>query len=112
MPDGRAFTAFLNDEFLRQIQPNIGIVGGYLKLQVGDDMLTIEDVLYRHVRCHLLHEAGVSPQLCFVGPATGFSLSYENGKVQLGYGAVEILIRIVRETPEHKADSLQPSLPT
>lgn len=99
-PDGKAFKKFLKDEFLRKIGPNVGIIGGYTKVQLGGKLVEIEDILYKHVRCHLLHEAQLSPQLCFVGPATGFSISYEDGKLQLGRGVIEILMRIVREAPE------------
>jgi len=102
--DGKAFKEFLKDEFLKKLQPNISIIGGYLKMQIGGETLTIEDVLYKHVRCHLLHEAELSPQLCFVGPAMGFSISYENGKLQLGHGVVEIFMRIVREAPEYEGN--------
>jgi hypothetical protein len=105
--DGKAFKAFLKDEFLKNIQPNISIIGGYLKVQISDEVLTIEDILYRHVRCHLLHEAQLSPQLCFIGPATGFSISYENGKLQLGRGVVEVFMRIVREALEYEGNQLQ-----
>ena len=105
--DGKAFTAFLKDEFLRKIQPNISIIGGFLKVQIGGEMLTIEDVLYRHVRCHLMHEAQLSPELCFVGSDTGFSISHKNGQLQLGRGVVEIFMRIVREAPEYEGAKLQ-----
>ncbi|MFZ3208726.1 MAG: hypothetical protein WA140_07805 [Geobacteraceae bacterium] len=71
------------DEFLRKIQPNVSIIGGFLQVQIGGAMLTIEEVLYKHVRCHLVHEAQLSPELCFVGPDTGFSISYTNFKSKM-----------------------------
>ena len=99
--DRRAFVAFLKDEFAENIQPNVAIIGGYFKVHLGGQLIEIEEILYKFVRCHLLHEADVSPQLCFVEPAEGLSISYaDDGRLQIGKGVIEILVRIVREAPE------------
>jgi hypothetical protein len=100
--DAQAFTQFLKDDFLKKIQPNISILGGGLKVLYEGKLVDIEPILYKYVRCYLLHEAEIAPKLRILGSDLGFSISYDSGVLEIGWGVVEILTRIVKEAPENQ----------
>lgn len=98
--DRNAFESFLKDDFGRKIQPNISIRGGYIKVAFVDRTETLEHILYKFVRCNLMHEAGIPPEITFL-PIDGFHLAPRGTTLEIGYGVIEILIRIVKEAPEN-----------
>ena len=103
LPDNFAFKSFIRDE--------MGTVTGGPKHNVafpfkGNDKTPLEDILYHHLRCQLLHEGEMPESIVFT------ELLVENGRVMnvlrlrdpLGFpeGWVFNLARAVREAPENK----------
>jgi hypothetical protein len=98
--DREAFERFLRDDFNRKIQPNISIRGPFQVTYNGEPH-TLEHVLYKFVRCELIHEAGLPPNIRFVPPAEGFHLRVQQDRLEMGFGVIEILVRLVKEAPEN-----------
>lgn len=99
--DNKAFTKYLKDDFSRKIQPNMSITGGYIKIHYNGEMVDIETLIYKSLRCYLFHESEIGPKIVFTEPDSGFSISYNGENLVLGWGIIEILMRIVIESPEN-----------
>jgi hypothetical protein len=62
MPDNKAFKTFIRDE-----QPKILGTSdtGQILIPVGGRGMTLEDILYRRLRCELLHEGEMPEEIVF-----------------------------------------------
>lgn len=99
--DGDAFKQYLKDEFLPNLQPNISIKGGFFRVPYKGKAIDIETLLYKYIRCHYIHQSELAPNIVFSGPETGFNISSDENNLILNWGVIEILVRIVVESPEN-----------
>lgn len=98
-PDWDAFETFVRDEFGRGLGDNITL-RGVLKVFIGGKMETIEHILYKFLRCELIHTGSVPAVFTFV-PGDGIHLAPQTDTLVLSYGIVQALIRMVRNAPEN-----------
>jgi len=93
----------LRDDFFRQLQPNLTVIlGGGLYVSYRGGQVEFFELLYKYVRCYLIHEGEVAPNIVFRGEPIGFSISTDGDDLVLGHGTIEILLRIVRNAPENR----------
>lgn len=104
LSDRQAFETFLANDF----GPSIGIIGGYIKIAYRGEMHTMEHILYKFLRCNLLHEAEAPPDIVFLPPESEVFINPQGDKLRLNYSLITQLINVIKVAPENKAVFTQP----
>ncbi len=100
--DGNAFKTFILDEMEK-------ITGGP-KYKVafpfqGNAETPLEDILYIHMRCHMMHEGEISPSITFTEPVARDGKSFSMLRLSDPLGFPEFwmwnLARVVAQSPEN-----------
>jgi len=101
--DGNSFKTFLLDEMDK-------ITGG-MKYNVafpfqGRDKVPLEDILYVHLRCHMVHEGETSPAITFTEPVMSDGKSLSVLRLTNPFGLPEFwlwnMARVVVQAPENR----------
>lgn len=101
--DGNSFKTFMLDE--------MGKITGGMKYNVafpfrGNDKTPLEDILYTHLRCHMVHEGETPPTITFTEPVIEDGKSYSVLKLTDPFGFPEFwmwnMARVVAEAPENR----------
>jgi hypothetical protein len=101
--DGTAFKSFLLDDMDK-------ITGG-MKYNVafpfrGKDKVPLEDILYAHLRCHMVHEGETPLTINFTEPVVKDGKSYSVLRLKDPFGIPEMwlwnLARVVAQAPENR----------
>ena len=101
--DGTAFKTFILDEMEK-------ITGG-AKYNVafpfqGNATTPLEDILYSHLRCHMIHEGETPPTITFTEPIVEGGTSFSVLKLSDPLGFPEFwmwnLARVVAQVPENR----------
>jgi|SRR5215213_5447832 len=95
------FEKLLAKDFGPNLGSNVAIKGGFIKVSYKGQLHTVEHIFYKFLRCELLHEADVPPDIEFVDPATGILFAPRGSTLVMGYHLIESLIRVVKKAPEN-----------
>jgi hypothetical protein len=95
------FEKLLAEDFGPNLGANFAIKGGFIKVPYKGQQQTVEHIFYKFLRCELLHEADIPPDIEFVDPATGILFTSRDGTLVMGYHLIESLIRAVKRAPEN-----------
>ena len=99
--DRAGFEKLLAEDFGPNLAANIKIISGGIKIQYQGQLQTVEHILYKYLRCNLLHEAELPPDIEFVSPETGIIFAPGDGKLVMGYQLIQSLVLIVKNAPEN-----------
>ncbi|HKR59487.1 MAG TPA: hypothetical protein VJS64_07110 [Pyrinomonadaceae bacterium] len=95
------FEKFLAKDFGPNLGANFAIKDGFIKVPYKGQQQQVEHIFYKFLRCELLHEADVPPDIEFVDPTTGILFTSRDGTLVMGYHLIESLIRVVKRAPEN-----------
>jgi hypothetical protein len=95
------FEKLLAEDFGPNIGENFGIRGGYIAISYQGEMHKIEHIMYKFLRCSLLHEAAAPPDIEFVSPTVGITFGPRGDSLIMNYGLIQTLIRVVKNAPEN-----------
>jgi hypothetical protein len=101
--DSNSFKTFLLDEMEK--------VTGGMKYNVAfpfgaKDKVPLEDILYVHLRCHMVHEGKTPPTITFTEPVIEDGKSYSVLRLRDPFGLPEFwlwnMARVVAQAPENR----------
>lgn len=93
--DSDAFTSFLSEEL-----PKVMGVGK-LTVKFRDEMILLQDLLYKFVRCNLTHEAELPKDIFFV-QGNELTVSVDDDKITFSDRLIDILAQTVCDADENK----------
>jgi hypothetical protein len=93
--DGDAFTSFLGEELTKVLR-----IGTY-NVKFRSEMITLQDLLYKFVRCNLTHEAILPNDIIFEKGDT-MKVSVDDNKITFSDRLIEILAQTVCNAEENK----------
>jgi hypothetical protein len=93
--DREAFTCFLKEEF-----PKIIRFTSAISVRFRGEILRIEDLLYKFVRCELAHEAELPEDVYFM-PGDQIAFCFDDNKLGISEKMIEVLLTAVTRAPEN-----------
>jgi len=94
--DREAFTSFLAEEI-----PKIVKFTNSISLRFRGEILRLEDILYKFVRCELAHEAELPEDVYFM-PGDKIAFCFDDNKLGFSEKVIEVLLTIVTRASENE----------
>ena len=92
--DGDAFTSFLAEELPKVIRV------GQFNVKFRNKMITIQDLLYKYIRCNLSHEAELPEDIKFE-KSDGLSVNVEDDCITFSDKLIDVLATVVGNAEEN-----------
>lgn len=107
--DREAFEAFLGEEMVNMFKAQ------NCNVRIRGNLVPLQEVLYKWVRCQLVHEAAVPEAVRFIrsGPTTSRILKVGPTGIELSHGWLQAFIDVVAAAPQNKDEfGDPPEVPT
>ena len=95
--DGEAFTSFLTEEL-----PKVIRVGKFV-VKFRNEMILLQDLLYKFVRCNLTHEAELPEDIKFV-QSEGLSVKVDDDCITFSDRLIDVLATVVSNAEENSEE--------
>ncbi len=92
--DGDAFTSFLGEELTKVLR-----IGTY-NVKFRGEMITLQDLLYKFVRCNLTHEAVIPDDIVFE-KGDALKVSVDEGCITLSDRWIDVLTTVITNAEEN-----------
>lgn len=93
--DGEAFTSFLAEELTKVLRI------GQFNIKFRDEMITLQDLLYKFVRCNLTHEAILPEDIKFETSDRLF-VDVDDNRITFSDRLIDVLATVVSNAEENK----------